>query len=186
MSWILRIFQVSDNVILEKSGLDAYFFLRYILILTKLFLGFVLVVIPVLIPLNALGGDNTSGPGLDRLNWTNIGHRHTHFYWAHFFMCFLVVIYTCQLIHKEILFYVRVRNYYFLFPAHRRSESANTVLITDIPDKDLTALKETYEVFPGGVRAIWINRNLTIFLEKIKKRQNLITTLEAAETRLIR
>ena len=85
----------------------------------------------------------------------------------------------------ELLFYVHVRNSYLASPAHRLLEAANTILVTDIPEKDLSVLEDVYGIFPGGVYSVWINRDLSALSKKIQERKTLVTTLEAAETSLI-
>lgn len=73
-------------------------------------------------------------------------------------------------------------------PQHRLRASATTVLVTAIPRKWLTheALDGLYDVFPGGIRNIWINRNFDELNDKVQLRDSLASKLEAAETSLIR
>lgn len=60
--------------------------------------------------------------------------------------------------------------------------------MTDIPKEFLTVpvLTSLYGVFPGGVRTIWINRDLSELSNKVVERRKIVCTLEAAEMRLIR
>ena len=179
-------FQLPDKIILQHSGLDAFFFLRYIRTLLTIFTSLSVVVIPCLVPLNLLGGNDAADGthGLDRYSWANIGLDHTAFYWAHLAIALLVIVFICYTVYVELLFYVHVRNSYLASPAHRLLESANTILVTDIPEKDLLVLEDVYGIFPGGVHSVWINRDLSL-LKKIQERKTLATTLEAAETSLI-
>lgn len=73
-------------------------------------------------------------------------------------------------------------------PQHRLRASATTVLVTAIPRKWLTyeALDGLYDVFPGGIRNIWINRNFDELNDKVQLRDSLAGKLESAETSLIR
>lgn len=73
-------------------------------------------------------------------------------------------------------------------PQHRLRASATTVLVTAIPRKWLTyeALDGLYDVFPGGIRNIWINRNFDELNDKVQLRDSLAKKLESAETSLIR
>jgi len=82
ISWIPRMFQLPDRIILQHSGLDAFFFLRDIRTLLTIFTSLSVVVIPCLVPLNLLGGNDAAGGtrGLDRYSWANIGLDHTAFY----------------------------------------------------------------------------------------------------------
>ena len=185
--WILRIFQLPDRIILQHSGLDAFFFLRYIRTLLTIFTSLSVVVIPCLVPLNLLGGNDAAGGthGLNRYSWANIGLDHTAFYWTHLAMALLVIVFICYTIYVELLFFVHVRNFYLASPAHRRLEAANTILVTDIPEGDLPVLEDVYGIFPGGIHSVWINRDLSTLSKKIQERKKLVTTLEAAETSLI-
>lgn len=175
-------------IILQNSGLDAFFFLRYIYILFTIFAGLSVIVVPSLIPLNSLGGRNTVGENqaLDRLSWANVGLNQTGFYWVHLVMALVVIVFVCHTIYVELVFYIQVRNSYLTSPEHRLSKAANTILVTDIPEKDLPVLEDLYSIFPGGVRSIWINRDLSALSRKMQARRKLVITLEVAETRLIR
>ena len=181
--------------------MDAYFFLRYLRTLLKLFIPMALVILPILLPLNAVGGrgptfaigqfhgssyQNVSG--LDRLAWGNVRPDRTDRYWAHLILAVGVVIYTCFVFFEELKGYVRLRQSYLTSPQHRLRASATTVLVTAIPPKWCTfqALDGLYDVFPGGVRNIWINRNFDALNDKIKQRHKLASALESAETSLVR
>ena len=50
----------------------------------------------------------------------------------------------------------------------------------------MESLDGLYDVFPGGLRNIWINRNFDELSDKIDRRDKLAKTLEAAETNLIK
>ena len=88
----------------------------------------------------------------------------------------------------ELRVYIKVRQDYLTSAEHRLRASATTVLVSAIPSKWLTteALGGLYDVFPGGIRNIWINRNFDTLLDKIHKRDAIFLKLEAAETELIR
>ena len=62
------------------------------------------------------------------------------------------------------------------------------MLVSSIPAKWCTveALDGLYDVFPGGLRNIWINRNFDELSQKVKKRDKLASKLEGAETELIK
>lgn len=61
------------------------------------------------------------------------------------------------------------------------------MLVTSIPPDwlNVEALDRLYDVFPGGVRNIWINRNFDDLNEKVKERNKMALKLEGAETDLI-
>ncbi|KAK2807329.1 hypothetical protein FQN50_005484 [Emmonsiellopsis sp. PD_5] len=197
--WIAPVFRTSNSEFIQKCGLDAYFFLRYLRMLLKIFLPLALIIIPVLIPINKAGGKDTNAilsrngtrwnvTGLDQLAWGNVTPEHTHRYWAHLVLAVVVVVYVCAVFFDELRGYIRLRQTYLTSPQHRLRASATTVLVTAIPSKWLSveALDGLFDVFPGGVRNIWINRNLDELNEKVKLRNKLALVLEAAETELIK
>ncbi|KAL4917142.1 hypothetical protein BDW62DRAFT_184235 [Aspergillus aurantiobrunneus] len=197
--WISPIFRTSSSEFVQKCGLDAYFFLRYLRMLLKIFLPLGCIILPTLLTINKVGGkDQTfqngtdTGPrwnvtGLDQLAWGNVTPENTHRYWAHLIMAVIVIVYVCAVFYDELRGYIRLRQAYMTSPQHRLRASATTVLVTAIPDKWLSvdALDRLYDVFPGGVRNIWINRNFDDLNEKVKERDNLALKLETAETELI-
>ena len=160
-----------------------------------------LVILPVLIPLNFVHGRGphfatgrftsntyTNVTGLDRLAWGDIPPDKNNRYWAHLVLAVGVVIYTCFIFFDELRGYVRLRQAYLTSPQHRLRASATTVLVTAIPAKWCTfeALNGLYDVFPGGIRNIWINRNFDELNDKVKRRNKLARSLESAETSLIK
>ncbi|KAJ5815680.1 hypothetical protein N7474_007457 [Penicillium riverlandense] len=196
--WIAPVFRTSSSEFIQKCGLDAYFFLRYLRMLLKIFVPLGLLILPVLLPLNRVDGKGTtymnvtSGnrwnvTGLDQLAWGNVTPQHTSRYWAHCVIAVIVVFYVCAVFFDELRGYIRLRQAYLTSPQHRLRASATTVLVTTIPREWLTveALDSLFDVFPGGIRNIWINRNFDDLNEKVKARNDIALRLEAAETDLI-
>lgn len=196
--WIGPVFKTSNSEFIQKCGLDAYFFLRYLRMLLKIFVPLSFIILPVLLPLNRAGGKDT-GPvsshngshynvtGLDQLSWGNVRPQDSDRYWGHLVLATIVVVYVCAVFFDELRGYIRLRQSYLTSPQHRLRASATTVLVTSIPQKWLTvdALYRLFDVFPGGVRNIWLNRNLDQLNEKVKLRNKVALILEAAETELI-
>ncbi|KAI9732790.1 MAG: hypothetical protein M1834_003728 [Cirrosporium novae-zelandiae] len=187
--WLKPVFKTSTNDFLQKCGLDAYFFLRYLLALLKIFVPLAFVIIPILIPLNYTGGGglDASVTGLDKLTVSNISKEKSKRLWAHCMLAILLVIWVCYVVFSELRRYIRIRQSYLTSPQHRLRASATTVLVRSIPPKWLTleALAGLFDVFPGGLRNIWINRNYDDLTELIERRDKFARTLEGAETELI-
>ncbi|KAB8290402.1 hypothetical protein EYC80_010835 [Monilinia laxa] len=205
--WLFTIFQFRDREVIKKCGLDAYFFLRYLQTLLVIFIPMAVVIIPILVPMNYIGGrggdwalqfandlnstevsSNPNVTGLDQLAWTNIQPSKTNRYWAHLVLALLAISWVCGVFFAELRVYIKVRQDYLTSAEHRLRASATTVLVSAIPDKWLTkeALAGLYDVFPGGIRNIWINRNYDELLQKIHLRDEIHLMLEGAETELIR
>ncbi|KAL7938001.1 hypothetical protein V8C35DRAFT_290545 [Trichoderma chlorosporum] len=205
---IRALIMYSDRQVINKCGLDAYFFLRYLKTLLIIFIPICAIVMPILIPINYVGGrgkdvdsrtnstdsiTNSTDPafvptGLDTFAWGNVKATETSRYAAHLLMAILVVLWVCGVIFFEMRAYIKVRQDYLTSAEHRLRASATTVLVNSIPSKWLSedALSGLFDVFPGGIRNIWINRDLTSLLDKVNLRTQIHAQLEAAETDLIR
>ncbi|KAJ6784294.1 hypothetical protein PWT90_10040 [Aphanocladium album] len=197
---IRTVINFNDREIIKKCGLDAYFFLRYLKTLLIIFVPICGVVLPILIPLNYVGGigkrldisadkdDKSTVTGLDTLAWANIRPENTGRYAAHLILAILVIIWVCALFFFELKAYIKVRQDYLTSAEHRLRASATTVLINSIPKKWLSeeALRGLLDVFPGGVRNVWLNRDMTKLLDKVNLRESIHASLENAETELIK
>ena len=197
--WIKSVLATSNSEFVQKCGLDAYFFLRYLRTLLKIFVPAAFVLLPVLIPLNVMGGrganwadtsgdESTNVYGLNQLAWGNVRPAKYRRYWGHWLMALFFVIWISYVAFDELKNYIRMRQAYITSPQHRLRASATTVLVSSIPPKWCTveALDGLYDVFPGGIRNIWINRNFDELSDKVKLRDQLAQQLESAETDLIK
>ncbi|KAI1351195.1 DUF221-domain-containing protein [Xylaria sp. FL0043] len=205
---LLSLFRFRDREIINKCGLDSYFFLRYLQTMLIIFIPLATVIIPILVPINYVDGrsrdfstnstNTTSGEakdiqghvisGLDTLAWGNVKDENYRRYWAHLILAILVVIWVCGVFFAEFRVYIKVRQDWLTTAEHRLRASATTVLVSGIPDKWLSeeALRGLFDVFPGGIRNVWLTRDLTHLLDKIKKRDAIHKQLEEAQTELIR
>lgn len=158
------------------------------------------IVLPILIPINYIGGigqkidvnqkkgQGSAVQGLDTLAWGNVRATHTSRYGAHLLMAILVIIWVCGVFFFELRVYIKVRQDHLTSAEHRLRASATTVLVSSIPAKWLSeeALRGLFDVFPGGIRNLWLNRDLTQLLDKINRRDKIHRMLESAETDLIK
>ncbi|KJZ79819.1 hypothetical protein HIM_00533 [Hirsutella minnesotensis 3608] len=200
VSMIRSLTTYNDREIINKCGLDAFFFLRYLKTLLVIFIPICCVVLPILIPINYVGGkgrhvnvnksetNRTVPSGLDTLAWGNVSPANTSRYTAHLVMAILVVLWICTVFFFELRVYIKVRQDYLTSAEHRLRASATTVLVSSIPRKWLSveALEGLFDAFPGGVRNVWLNRDLTKLLDKISLRKKVHAMLESAETDLIK
>lgn len=184
--WTVPLFRTPNQTFIEKCGLDAYFFLRFLRMLLKIFIPLSVVILPILLPINRYScSDCTVGP--DQLGWRNIPAVHAQRTWAHLILAVLTIVWILYVIYTELRGYIRIRQAYLASPQHRIRASATTVLVSGIPRKWLTveALNGLYDVFPGGIRNIWINRNFDDLADKVSERDSIAQSLEEAETNLI-
>ena len=189
--WILPVFQTSGAEFRQKCGLDAYFFLRYLQVLLKIFLSLSIVILPILLPINATGGVNKQPGsrirGLNVLSFGNVSDANYRRYWAHLVVAVLVVIYISYTLYGELRNFIKVRQEYLTSPQHRLRASARTILVTSITPRFMSveALDALFDVYPGGIKHIWINRNYQKLSDKVDLRNTLAQKLESAETNLV-
>jgi len=190
LSWILLVFQISDWVILQKSDLDAFFFLRYLRTLLRIFISLSLIIISILISLNLVDEKNTvkKVQDLNQLSWENVRLRHINFYWAHLIMILSVIIFMCHTMYMKLFEYIRVWQAYLTSSQHCLQVFANTILVTNIFKRFLfiSTLTHLYSNFSNKIRTIWINRDLIKLLRKTQERRKVVFTLKIAETKLMR
>jgi hypothetical protein len=189
IGWIKPVFATPSLQLIQKCGLDAYFFIRYLRMLLKIFAPMLVIIAPILLPINQKSSKNSPSGGLGNLTIGNVDSSYVGSrLWPHLILAVLSILWILYNIYYELRSYIRVRQAYLTSPQHRIRASATTVLVTGIPAKWLTiqALDGLYDVFPGGIRNIWINRNYDGIADKVSKRDDMVSSLEEAETNLIR
>ena len=90
-------------------------------------------------------------------------------------------------IHDVMKHFIRLRKEFLTSPEHRNTNQAKTFLVSSVPNELLseTKMKELYGNVPGGVKRVWINRNLKELPDLVEKRDKLATKLEGAVCKLI-
>ena len=90
-------------------------------------------------------------------------------------------------INFEMAHYVHVRQQYLVSPFYSSTAQARTVLVTGIPPEYRTesALTSLFSHLPGGVRKVWINRDLGDMPELYNQRLKACQMIESAVTSLI-
>ncbi|KAG0279166.1 hypothetical protein BGZ95_002080 [Linnemannia exigua] len=211
LKWVEASIRVHDNMLVDRIGLDAYMYLRYLRMSAILFSAFALVGVPILVPLNAIGGVDSRPPppgqqiaaenkgSLTKLAIGNIADS-----WRLWFHLALTVIFsgklcsflvsvsslgsTIYMLWKEMQEYTRRRHAYLLSEKHGRTPQSTTILVTAIP-KGLNTEKALFEIFnrfPGGVRSIWLNKNPSELIKLCQERDEVALKLEAAEYNFVR
>ncbi|KAI5121706.1 hypothetical protein M0805_002099 [Coniferiporia weirii] len=184
--WPLSIFRADYNAIKLQNGMDAYFFVRFLRMLLKMFVPIWVVSWAVLLPVTGVE-TGLGKKGLDRFTFGNIGVANESRYWAHVCCAWAFTIWTLWVIQSEMRHFVTARQQHLVDPAHSKLAQANTILITGIPTKFLTvkALTHVFSHLPGGVRKVWLNRDLKDLPDIYERHLQACSKLESAETDLI-
>ncbi|KAG6826743.1 hypothetical protein H0H92_014616 [Tricholoma furcatifolium] len=186
--WPLAVWKADYRDVLRTNGMDAYFFVRFLRMMTIMFLPIWFFSWAVLMPVDAVRTHVGNGDGLDHFTFGNIDKNSQTRYAAHIILVYLFTFWIFYNIQKEMKAFVIKRQQYLISPAHAKTVQANTLLVTGIPSKYLSkdALVRTFNDLPGGVKKVWINRNLKELPDIYDRRLSACNKLESAETALLK
>ncbi|KAG0274814.1 hypothetical protein BGZ95_009437 [Linnemannia exigua] len=184
LGWIFGGRRLNELEFVEKCGLDAYMFMDFLNKSFFLFLGFSILAIPILIPLNAYR--QLSLVGLNQFTIGNVADQKR--LWGHLILTVLFCLTTLAMGILGVRRYITRRQHYLLTEHHSQSLQATTILVCGIPigDETLQSLHSIFNVFPGGVKRIWPAYSADDLQKDVLKRITLTDKLETAECALIR
>lgn len=204
ITWIRRIFDIEDEELKTKCGLDGYFFIRLMRAMIIIFVPLMVIIMTILLPINYNGGRDgrpfqiggqtvaSNVTGLDTLSWQNVAPTQTNRYWAHLVCAVLAISWTLFRMYREKLNFIDVRQRFLTSPEHRLKASAKTVLITNIPYeyRSKEALEALYDVFVDNDDrsrlTVWVNRDYSSLRAMVARRRSLRHALEKEELSILR
>ncbi|KIK66859.1 hypothetical protein GYMLUDRAFT_37938 [Collybiopsis luxurians FD-317 M1] len=186
--WLPALVNSRAEDIIDKNGLDAYMFLRFLKMLIQIFLVFTIVTFAVLIPVDFIG-QHGGKSSLDRITWTNVTEaKEQKRFLAHIVVVYVLTLFVIYQVRREMGHFVALRQRFLLSPAHSRLAQARTVLITSVPDTLSTeaSLRQFASFVPGGVERIWLYRDTKKLNKLFNERNKRCTTLEKAVSEILR
>ncbi|KPI43054.1 uncharacterized protein AB675_2157 [Cyphellophora attinorum] len=180
LGWLSDYRQLSDEHILQHSSLDNYFFVRYLKMLMVIAFVGCCVTWPILFPVNATGKGGQKQ--LDLLSMSNIANPNR--YYAHALTAWVFFGFVLFVVVRESLYFIGVRQAYFMTSFHAQRLSSRTVLFLGIPKESLSE-QALRQVFGHHVRKIWIVPDCEKLEDKIEDRDDLWNKLETGEMKLI-
>ncbi|EWZ78614.1 hypothetical protein FOWG_17153 [Fusarium oxysporum f. sp. lycopersici MN25] len=184
--WIGAFWKVPDAYALRRQSLDSYLFIRFLRVCCAICFVTLCVTWPVLLPLNATGGNGKTQ--LEVLSYSNINIEDSakrNRLYAHCFVAWVVYAFVMYAIMREFFFYVNLRQAFLLAPQYAKRISSRTVLFTSVP-KECLDEDCIRSLFKGSAKKIWIAGD-TKQLDKItQERDNVAMKLEKAEIEWIR
>lgn len=180
LGWLVDIMTRPDSEIIRDAGMDGYFFLRYLRFLFYIACLGMIIIMPILLPVNATNGANCSG--FDLLAYGNITNSNR--YYAHVFLSWIFFGLVLFFLYRELLFYVGTRQAVLTGQSEKYLISNRTVLVNDVPEK---YHNEDYlrSIF-NGVRFVFISRNASKLRDAIEKRDKLASKLEGTENSMLK
>ncbi|RXW15422.1 hypothetical protein EST38_g10427 [Candolleomyces aberdarensis] len=162
-------------------------FLRFIKLLTIIFLVFTILTFAVIVPINAVG-IKTELEGLERISWTNlVDPREQTRFSAHIIVVYILTAVVLYMIYRELKYFVHLRHEFLLSKSHMKLPQSRTVLVTAIPDELSTEhdLRTFASFVPGGVDKVWMYRDSRELNELFEQRQEACQRLETAASTIL-
>lgn len=183
--WLPAIFKADPEQIIQKNGLDAYCFLRFLRLMAFIFGPMFFFSWAILLPVYAAHSGGLK-EGLDRFTFGNVGLNKTPRLAAPLILAYLFTIYILYLLRSEMEGFIAKRQDFFISKAHSKLAQSRTVLVTGVPHDLLNdeALRKFTSYLPGGARHIWIVRDLGKLPDLYDRRAEAFAKLESGETSL--
>ncbi|KAG2156714.1 uncharacterized protein EDB93DRAFT_863086 [Suillus bovinus] len=187
LTWPIALFKTDYRDVQQVNGPDAYFFVRFLRMMIRVLLPIWLISWAVLMPVTSVNNSSPNSTGLDRFIFGNVTKEHQDRYAAHIILAYLFTFWIYWNIRREMKHFTTVRQLHLINPAHSSSVQANTILVTGIPASYLSesALRQLYSHLPGGVKKVWLNRDLKELPSIYDRRLAACGKLESAETSLL-
>lgn len=193
ISWILPVFKTRNTIIMETLGLDAYFFLRFIVFAMILCGAIGIPFIITLLPVH-LKGKREGVNGLDRISLLNVADSQPSLLAAHLLLSFACMIACMVIFNVELKSYFQIRAKYMINKSEEdASGSVSTILVKDINRKYCNE-KLVAQLFSGlvknwngtnTVKKVWFNRDYSKLHSLVNRRNSILYRLEHEELWLI-
>ncbi|GAA5981751.1 hypothetical protein JCM10908_004590 [Rhodotorula pacifica] len=187
LGWIPHIIRTPARTILQRNGLDAYIFVRFLFLMLEIFFPFWVVTWIILLPVDAAGSRGTN-TGLTRFTFGNVGESEQPRYAAHLILCWLLTFWVFYLLKREYARYIVLRQDFLMSKEHTHQAQSKTVLVTGVPKEFLNeaAMDRFCSVLPGGAKRVWFARDLKKMPDIFDRRAKAVNKLESAETKILK
>ncbi|KAF0442744.1 DUF221-domain-containing protein [Gigaspora margarita] len=186
-SWIKPVISVSESQLIEKIGLDAVMYLKFISLCRNLFLWLFFLGICIIVPLNIYGTLQDSDghfPHSDNpLQFLSLSYLSSEkWFWIHVIFTWIFSSLIYWLVYKQYKDYAELKIGYFESEEFQTSLHSRTLLITNIPnsmrsDKGLLELMESFHVkYP--ISEAHIVREVGKLPKLLKKHDTAVRNLE--------
>lgn len=190
--WVLPTISYNLSNYIDISGLDAYFFLRFLRVLAMVSAILCVINVPILLPVNYSGNDGSVNVnGLDKLSWSNIGPKNCYLFNFHTVLALMSIIIFHLIIFYELNLYVRIRRAYLL----RSKQVKSVIMVDNIPDnfKQIYVGNSLYtnpiiqslNKLPGGIKNVWFTYEFSQLKQYREKNKKLLRAIEFYETKIL-
>ena len=173
-SWLTHLMKKPESFIIQQTGIDGYFFSRFLFGIAGICFVGCCILWPILFPVNATNGHGKKG--FDILSYANVKNEYRNF--AHVFLSWLFFGVVIFIIYRELVYYVTFKHAAQSTPLYDSLLSSRTLLLTEIPESmyNEAGLRD---YFPTATN-IWFARDYEELQEKVKERTKLTGKYEGA------
>ncbi|KAH6620471.1 hypothetical protein C7974DRAFT_315765 [Boeremia exigua] len=179
--WIKAVTKAKEQDLVDKIGLDAVLFLRFLRMIRNIFVVLSVIACSILIPINFIGGSKYS----DVATLTKFTPQYIYGgnkFWAFVFVAYLFQATVCGFIWWNYRAVFRLRRAYFESKEYQASLHSRTLLLTHIPpssrtDAGIVELVESGKQTDGVPRAV-VGRNVKDLPELIEQHDEAVRELE--------
>ena len=189
--WLSPLLHTKEPVLVDKIGLDAAIFLRFLRMMRWMFTVITLLVCGVLIPINVVYNLKKVKPeDRDALSMLTIRDVDSHILFVHvaatYVICFIVMAFV-YFNWREV---VRLRKQWFRSPEYIQSFYARTLMITQVPkkyqsDEGIRAIFESTQA-PYPTTSVHVGRQVGRLPELIEYHNEAVKELEAVLVRYLK
>ncbi|KAI9567493.1 hypothetical protein HD554DRAFT_2314817 [Boletus coccyginus] len=187
LTWPIALYKANYKDIQKVNGPDAYFFVRFLRVMIRILVPIWIISWVVLLPVTSVNNSVAGNTGLSRFTFGNIAPDQGDRFAAFIILVWFSTFWIFWNIKHEMTHFISVRQLHLINPVHSRSARANTIFVSGIPPKYLSeqALTQLYSRFPGGVKKVWVNRDLKELPTVYDRRLAACGKLESAEKSLL-
>ncbi|KAK0778752.1 hypothetical protein LTR75_015557 [Friedmanniomyces endolithicus] len=180
--WIPPLLRTKEQDLVDKVGLDAAVFMRFIRMLRDMFLTLSVLGCGVLIPLYVVTANGSADGVFFFMRLTPLYMYGSQAFWAVVVLAYVFDIVICGFLWVNYRAVVRLRRAYFDSPDYQRSLHARTLLVTDIPpelrsDEGIVQLTDNVKASDAVPRAA-IARNTKDLPELVEEHEKAVRGLE--------
>ncbi|KAI9567494.1 hypothetical protein HD554DRAFT_2329143 [Boletus coccyginus] len=187
LTWPIALYKANYKDIQKVNGPDAYFFVRFLRVMIRILVPIWIISWAVLLPVTSVNNSVPANTGLNKFTFGNIAPDQGDRFAAFIILVWFSTFWIFWNIKHEMTHFISVRQLHLINPVHSRSAQANTIFVSGIPAKYLSeqALTQLYSRFPGGVKKVWVNRDLKELPTVYDRRLAACGKLESAEKSLL-
>lgn len=148
--WVPFLLTRPHSFLIQHASLDGYFYLRYIALGAGFSLLGIILLYPIILPVNATNGRNYKG--FELLSFANVTNKNR--FYAHVFLSWIffgVILFT---IYRELYYYIMVRHALQTTPLYDSLVSSRTLVITEL-HSEMVDEGAIMNVFPRADRAVF-------------------------------